>query len=62
MYIGGNASALKKDISDWRSVINTFGGSESSTALLTNLESYKYLPVYVMYSREQLEKDFGRIV
>lgn len=50
VYIGGNASALKKDISDWRSVINTFGGSESSTALLTNLESYKYLPVYVMYS------------
>ena len=50
VYIGGNTSALKNDITDWRSVINTFGGSESTDAILTNLEAHKYLPVYVMYS------------
>lgn len=50
IYIGGNTTALKTDISNWRSVINTFGGSESSTSLLAPAEAFKYLPVYTMYS------------
>ncbi|MBO6115389.1 MAG: DUF5057 domain-containing protein [Lachnospiraceae bacterium] len=50
IYIGGNTTALKTDISNWRSIINTYGGSESSTSLLTPMDAFKYLPVYTMYS------------
>ncbi len=47
IYVGGNMSALKTDISSWRSIMGTANNFVGTNVSDTN---FKYLPAYTMYS------------
>ena len=49
IYVGGNRTALKEDPKTWRNVVGLMNWGVMSAGV-TDLELYKYLPIYTMYT------------